>query len=224
MSRSILTEANFTDVQIVTEDRTDGRGRDWVIEGVFIQSDIVNRNRRLYPRQLMESKIGEYQRDFVDMNRAVGELSHPDTTEINLDNITHLTTQINQDGANFIGRAKILNTPQGNVVRGLLEGGVKLGVSSRARGSVKQNAQGVNEVQDDFNLAAIDIVYQPSAPDAFVQGLVENADFVWDTIHEADQEFVESLKDDVHTTESSQLDEKKLEVFQRFFDNLSRRT
>lgn len=216
----VLTESNFTNVQVLTEDRTDGRGRDWIIEGIFIQADIVNRNRRVYPKQLMEAKIEQYRREYVQTRRAVGELSHPDTTEINLDNITHLIESITQDGANFVGRAKILNTPQGTVVRGLLEGGVKLGVSSRARGSTKQNSQGVNEVQDDFSLAAIDIVYQPSAPDAFVQGLKENADFVWDTICEADHQFLDDLKREVDNTKSANLEEKKLDAFQRFIEQL----
>jgi hypothetical protein len=207
-----LIESAF-DTQILTEADAEGN-KNWFIEGVFVQSDVVNKNRRIYPRPIMEKEINSYINEYVLSNRAVGELSHPEGTEINLDKITHIIESIEQHGNNFHGKAKILNTPSGNIVKGLLEGGVKLGVSSRARGSVKTNRDGINEVQSDFRLAAVDIVYQPSAPDAFVNGLMENSPFLG-TICE-DVEFMESLKSDIRNTKSKDLQEAKLEAFSKF--------
>lgn len=213
----LLTESSFR-TEILTEADESGK-KNWYIEGVFMQSNVVNRNRRIYPDPIMESEINKYVKEYVQTKRAVGELTHPDTPQINLDKITHITESIRKEGNNYIGKAKILNTPCGNIVKGLLEGGVQLGVSSRGMGSVKLNKQGINEVQDDFKLAAIDIVYQPSAPDAFVEGLMENASFVWDTVSE-DIEFVESLRQDVKVATATQLQEAKLEAFQKFLDHI----
>lgn len=216
----VLTEANFSDVDTMLVERDNGENC-WIIEGVFLQADVINRNHRIYPSRVLQQKVQEYKRDFVEQRRAVGELSHPSTTEINLDKITHLIESIREDGTNYIGRARILNTPTGNIVQGLLEGGVKLGVSSRAVGSVKQNGRGVNEVQEDLQIAAIDIVYQPSAPDAFVEGIMEGANFVWDTTPE-DQEFAQQIYEDIQNTKSSDLEERKLQAFQAFLNQISR--
>lgn len=215
MSISVLTESSF-ETEIITESDDNGV-KNWYLNGVFMQADVVNRNRRVYPKGIMESEINNYIKEYVVPKRAVGELSHPDTASINLDKITHIIESIEQQGSNFIGKAKILNTPSGNIVKGLLEGGVQLGVSSRGLGSVKANNQGINEVQDDFKLKAVDIVYQPSAPDAFVEGLMENADFVWDTVKE-DVEFVEQLKNNIKIAKASELQEAKLDAFVKFVE------
>lgn len=212
---NILTESSF-DTKILVEEKENGQ-KDWYISGIFMQADVVNRNRRNYPREIMEKEIGSYINEYVKPKRAVGELSHPDTAQINLDKITHIVEDIWQEDGNFYGKARILNTPAGNIVKGLLEGGVQLGVSSRGMGSVKRNSQGINEVQNDFKLAAIDIVYQPSAPDAFVQGLMESSEGMWDTISE-DVEFVESLKSTIAEEEEVQLQESKIEAFSKFLE------
>lgn len=212
----MLIESSFQ-TEILTEEKN-GK-KNLYIHGPFLQADVVNRNRRLYPLSIMEREINNYVKEYVTPRRAVGELSHPDTPTINLDKITHITEIIERDGNNFIGKAKILDTPCGNIVRGLLEGGVKLGVSSRGMGSVKSNNKGINEVQNDFKLAAIDIVYQPSAPDAFVEGLMENSSFVWDSYSE-DIEFVEQLREEFAAAKSSELQEAKLKAFQKFLDNI----
>ena len=146
-------------------------------------------------------------------------MNHPDTPRTNLERVTHITESIERDGNNYIGKARILETPLGCTVKALLEGGVQLGVSSRGMGSVKKNGKGINEVQEDFNMSAIDIVYQPSAPDAFVEGLMEGADFVWDSINE-DVEFVEQLKEDMKRTKSRDIEMKKLQVFESFLDKI----
>ena len=211
----VLTESSF-DTKILVEEKENGQ-KDWFIEGIFMQADVVNRNRRNYPREIMEKEIGSYINEYVNPRRAVGELSHPDTAQINLDKITHIVEEIRQEGNNFYGKARILNTPAGNIVKGLLEGGVQLGVSSRGMGSVKRNNQGINEVQNDFKLAAIDIVYQPSAPDAYVQGLMESSEGMWDTISE-DVEFVESLKSTIAEEQEIELQESKIDAFSKFLD------
>lgn len=209
----LLVESNFQNVEVLSEETS--TGKNWYIEGVFAQADVVNRNRRNYPRQIMEREVGRYVTEYVNSKRAVGELSHPDTPEINLDKISHLIVEMSQEGSNFIGKARILNTPAGNIARGLLEGGVQLGVSTRGTGSVRRNRQGISEVQEDFKLGAVDIVWQPSAPAALVDGLMENASFVWDTMSE-DVEFVQSLQDDVRKAKSHELQEAKLKAFESF--------
>lgn len=217
MSQGILTESNFSDVEVLSEG--EGSTKNLYIEGKFMQSDVVNRNRRMYPLSIMEREVNNYVREWVVPKRAVGELNHPDNTEINMERITHITESVNQVGKDFIGKARILNTPSGNIVRGLLEGGVRLGVSSRGTGSVKPNKMGINEVQEDFRLAAVDIVFSPSAPDAFVEGLMENASFVWDTINE-DVEFVEQIQKDIKCAKSKDLQEAKIAAFDSFLKNL----
>ena len=213
----ILVESLF-DVNILSE--AVNNGKDWYIEGIFMQSDVVNRNRRLYPDAIMEREVESYKQNYVATKRAVGELSHPDNIEINLDKITHLTESISKEGKNYIGRAKILNTTAGKEVKALLEGGVQLGVSSRALGSVKLNEMGINEVQKDFSLRAIDIVFHPSAPDALVRGLLEGASFVHEAAPDA-EELIEQLKAELNNKKAYQLAEKRLEAFNKFMSVLS---
>ena len=214
----ILVESNFSDVQVITE--SVGEKKNWYIEGVFLQEDIVNRNKRRYPRQIMEQEVNNYIKNWVEQKRAVGELSHPDTIEINLDKITHITESIMRDGSNYIGKAKILNTPCGKIVEGLLEGGVRLGVSSRATGSVRRDNNGINEVQSDFSLRAIDVVFHPSAPDAMVEGLMEGASYIWDTTSE-DTLFLESLRQDLDKGKGYKSQEKRYEAFVQLMNKIS---
>lgn len=214
----ILIESNFNDIQILSEQTQ--KGKEWYIEGVFLQADVVNRNRRIYPGSLMEQEVENYKKNYVDTRRAVGELSHPDCLEINLDKITHITESISKEGSNYIGKAKILGTTCGREVQALLEGGVTLGVSSRAGGSTKLNSAGINEVQKDFSLRAIDIVFHPSAPDALVRGILEGAEFIHEAAPEA-EEFVEQLRNELNTNKSYLLAEKRMESFQKFMKVLA---
>lgn len=213
----LLVESNFKDVEVISE--ASQTGKNWYITGVFAQANVVNRNRRNYPLDIMEREVGNYVREYVTQSRAVGELTHPTTPEINLHNISHLIESMEQRGNDFYGKAKILNTPAGNIARGLLEGGVGLGVSTRGTGTVKSNRQGISEVQEDFKLGAVDIVWSPSAPIAFVDGLMENASFVWGSMHE-DTDFVQSLQDDIRRKKSKELQEAKVAAFTKFMNKL----
>ena len=164
------------DVQYITE----GKNKDLFIEGIFLQSELKNRNGRIYPKSVMEREVQRYMKEYVQAGRAFGELGHPEGPTINLDRVSHMITSLKEDGNNYVGRAKIMNTPMGNIVKNLIDGGAKLGVSSRGMGSLKVNNEGINEVQDDFYLAtAADVVADPSAPDAFVQGIMENKEWLF---------------------------------------------
>src|SRR5210317_1580348 len=151
------------------------------IEGIFLQGDLKNRNGRMYPMETLRREVARYNENHVMAGRALGELGHPDGPTVNLDRVSHKIVSLKESGSNFIGKAKILNTPMGKIASSLIEEGVKLGVSSRGIGSLKQTREGVNIVGDDFMLAtAADIVADPSAPDAFVEGIMEGKDWVWD--------------------------------------------
>lgn len=216
---TLLVEANFNDVEVINESVAENNGKNWYISGVFAQADVVNRNRRLYPKHVLDESFDAYQRDYVSPKRAVGELTHPATTVVNLDRITHIITEMKQDGNSYIGKAKILNTPCGKIVQALLEGGVQLGVSTRANGTVSKNRQGIDEVAPGLSMSAIDIVYSPSAPDAFVTGLMEGADFVWDTSN-ADHNFVQALKEEFNREYTRQKQEAKFRAFQAFMEHI----
>jgi hypothetical protein len=167
------------EVQLVTEEKEDGK-KDFFIEGVFMQADLKNRNGRIYPMPVMEKEVNRYVKEYVNTKRAFGELGHPEGPHINLDRISHMITELRRDGSNIVGRAKILETPMGNIARNIIQGGGSLGVSSRGMGSLKDR-NGIMEVQDDFTLAtAADIVADPSAPGAFVNGIMEGVEWVWD--------------------------------------------
>ena len=174
-----LIREEVEDVQIITEANENGE-KDLFITGPFLQAEVVNRNGRKYPGHIMEREVARYIKEAVSKGRAVGELGHPQGPSINLDRISHKIVELRKEGNNYIGKAKILNTPAGDIARGLIKGGVQLGVSSRGMGSLKPR-NGINEVQDDFYLAtAADIVHDPSAPDAFVNGIMEGVEWVWD--------------------------------------------
>ena len=190
------------------------------IEGVFL-GNIKNRNGRMYPMETLRKEVGRYNENHVAAGRALGELGHPDGLTVNLDRVSHKIVSLKESGSNFIGKAKLLNTPMGKIASSLVEEGVKLGVSSRGIGSLKMTREGVNVVGDDFMLAtAADIVADPSAPDAFVEGIMEGKDWVWDggILRE---KYVERTYKEINTlVTQKQLDEKKLDLFNNFLNNL----
>jgi hypothetical protein len=166
------------DVEFITEARKDG-DKSYKIKGIFLQADIKNRNGRIYPMEILAKEVNKYNRNFIRENRAYGELGHPDGPTVNLERVSHITTSLVPDGKNFIGEAKIMDTPMGKIVKNLMDEGCKLGVSSRGMGSLQQR-NGANYVKDDFYLAtAADIVADPSAPNAFVEGVMEGKEWVW---------------------------------------------
>ena len=191
------------------------------IEGVFLQGNIKNRNGRMYPMETLRREVGRYNENHVQSGRALGELGHPDGPTVNLDRVSHKIISLRESGSNFIGKAKILSTPMGKIASSLIEEGVKLGVSSRGIGSLKQTREGVNIVGDDFMLAtAADIVADPSAPDAFVEGIMEGKDWVWDggILRE---KYAEKTYKQINTlVDQKQLDEQKLSIFNDFLSNL----
>ena len=173
-----LISEEIQDVEYITEQKENGK-KNYKIKGIFMQADIKNRNGRIYPQQVLEKEVRRYNKDQNNNNRAYGELGHPEGPTINLERASHMITKLYPDGKNFIGEAKILSTPMGKIVENLLDDGAKLGVSSRGMGSLNQK-NGANYVRDDFYLAtAADIVADPSAPNAFVQGIMEGKEWVW---------------------------------------------
>jgi len=197
-------------VEVLTEE-TNGK-KSFYIQGPFLQGDVKNRNGRIYESRVLAKEVARYNENFIQRNRALGELGHPDGPTVNLDRVSHNITELYQDGSNFIGKAKILNTPMGKIAAGLLGDGVQLGVSSRGMGSLVQR-EGVNYVGEDFMLAtAADIVADPSAPDAFVQGIMESREWVWENglLKEID---LAEAKHKLDTVSPIRLNETILEVF-----------
>jgi len=205
----LITE-HTNEIEYIVE----GKGKQQYIKGVFMQSDVKNQNGRVYPFPVLQREVKNYNKKFVKEGRALGELGHPMGPTINLDRVSHLITELVEDGKNFVGKAKIMDTPNGQIVKNLLESGVKLGVSSRGLGTVKANKAGVNEVQKDFVLSTVDIVADPSAPAAFVNGIMEGKEFT------VTGEVEDYIRKDVHSTNSKELDAKKLEIFEKFLGNL----
>ena len=193
--------------------------KEYKIKGVFLQSNIKNRNGRVYPREILVREVNRYNKEFVNKNRAFGELGHPDGPTVNLERVSHMVKSLKEDGDNFIGEAKIMDTPYGKIVKGLIDEGAQLGVSSRGMGSI-MNRNGINFVKDDFYLAtAADIVADPSAPDAFVEGIMESREWVWDNgvLKQVD---IESWKKTIQEARQRSLEEKKLKVFESFLKKL----
>ena len=212
----LITES-IEDIQIL-EEESNGR-KILHIEGVFLQGDIKNRNGRVYPFGVLEREVGRYNEQYVNVGRALGELGHPDGPTVNLDRVSHKIVSLKAEGSNFVGKAQILNTPMGNIAKSLLESGVKLGVSSRGMGSIEEK-NGANYVRDDFMLAtAADIVADPSAPDAFVNGIMEGKEWVWENgiIKE-----VNVAKYHKYISESTRknIEERSLKAFNHFLQSL----
>ena len=178
------------EVQYITEAK-EGGGKNYKIKGIFLQADIKNRNGRVYPMEILEKEVTRYNKKFINENRAYGELGHPDGPTVNLERVSHMVTELYPDGKNFVGEAKIMETPMGKIVKNIMNEGGKLGVSSRGMGSLNQK-NGANYVRDDFYLAtAADIVADPSAPNAFVEGIMEGKEWVWNNGALVEAELVE---------------------------------
>ncbi len=203
---------------VIVEGKEDGK-KDYFIEGIFMQSEIKNRNGRIYPKEVIQKEVKRYNKEFVQQDRAFGELGHPEGPTINLDKVSHMIEKLEEDGNNFVGRAKILSTPNGQIVKNLIDDGAKLGVSSRGLGSLesKGNAQ---YVKDDFQLAtAGDIVADPSAPEAFVNGIMEGTEWVYESgILKARD--IEDMQNEMKSARLNQLEETKLKLWKRFVENL----
>jgi len=199
---------------------SEGKGKEQYIKGIFMQSDIKNQNGRVYPHAVLQKEVKNFNTKYVNEGRALGELGHPMGPVINLDRVSHVIKELKEDGTNFIGKAKVMDTPNGKIVKNFISEGVKLGVSSRGMGSLKTNKKtGVNEVQKDFVLSTVDIVADPSAPDAFVNGIMEGKEWVWENgvIKEQD---IDAMKKTIMKAKMKELEQKKLEVFHKFLQNL----
>jgi len=210
----LITE-HTDDIQIITEEK-EGK-KSYFIEGVFMQSDIKNRNGRVYPNSVLVKEAMRYNKEFVESNRAMGELGHPEGPQLNLDRVSHIIKEMKIDGKNIWGKAKVMDTPYGKIVKNMIDEGVKFGVSSRGVGSLKTTKDGINEVQSDFNLAAIDIVADPSAPNAFVEGVMEGKDWV---LENGNWKQIERVRETIKRTPKEDLDEAKLQAFIAFLRGL----
>ncbi len=214
-----LIREEIEKVEVLTEGT--GKNQKLYIKGPFLQAECVNRNGRMYPLSIMEREVGRYTEQYVNKGRALGELGHPDGPTVNLDRVSHKIVELYREGNNFIGKAQILSTPMGKIAESLLKDGVTLGVSSRGIGSLRENNKGYKEVGEDFMLAtAADIVADPSAPDAFVQGIMEGKEWVWDggILRE---KFANQTKSKINTlVDQKRLEEHKLNLFNDFLSNL----
>jgi len=213
----LITE-HTEDIQILTEKNENGT-KDYYIEGIFMQANKKNRNGRLYPGEVLNNEVKRYKTDYVETGRAMGELGHPEGPTLNLERVSHLIKELNTDGDNITGKAKVMDTPYGKIVKNLIDEGVKLGVSSRGMGSIKTNKSGVNEVQEDFMLAAVDIVADPSAPDAFVEGMMEGVEWIWENGILTQRE-LENCKCRISNAPKGKLEETKLKEFKNFLRRL----
>jgi hypothetical protein len=212
----LITEYVENDLQATITEAKNGE-KAYVIEGIFMQADQKNRNGRIYEKATLENAVGKYVKEQVKTGRAVGELNHPDGPTINLDKVSHKITELRFEGSDVIGKASILNTPMGNIVKGLLEGGVKLGVSSRGMGSLAQK-NGTMYVKDDFVLSTVDIVQDPSAPSAFVNGVMEGVEWVWNNgILEAQE--IEKIETEIHKARYGSSD-AEIRAFKNFLSKL----
>jgi hypothetical protein len=214
----LITEMT-EEVQILTElDEKTGE-KSHYIGGVFMQSEMKNRNGRMYPSNVLMNEVARYNKEYVEKNRAMGELNHPQGPTVNLDRVSHIIKELRQEGNDVIGKAKIMDTPMGRIAKNLIDEGAKLGVSSRGMGTLKANKNGVNEVQKDFMLAAVDIVADPSAPNAFVEGIMEGKEWVWDNGILREQT-IEEYKRTIEKTSSSHLEKMALDLFDDFISKL----
>jgi hypothetical protein len=213
-----LIKEHTEEVKLIVEEKL-GKGKEYFIEGVFLQSNLKNRNGRMYPKDIMSKEVNRYNEEYITKNRAFGELGHPDTPSINLDRVCMMIKSLKEDGDNWVGRAKIMDTPYGKIVKSLIDEGAQLGVSSRGMGSLTQK-DGVSMVGNDFTLAtAADIVADPSAPNAFVEGIMEGKEWVL-----VDGKFVEKdlseARGIIRATPSSRLEEQKLKLFMNFLQKI----
>ena len=213
----LITET-IEDIEVLTEANTKG-GKDYKIKGVFMQADIKNRNGRVYPVETLAKEVSRYTTEYINKRRAFGELGHPDGPTVNLERVSHMITSLKPEGKNFIGEAKVMDTPYGKIVKNLIDEGAQLGVSSRGMGSIQSSSQG-NVVGKDFYLAtAADIVADTSAPDAFVEGIMEGKEWVWDN-GVLKSKTVEEYKSEIERARRTELAEIKSKVFKDFVSKL----
>jgi hypothetical protein len=215
----LICEVVEDSLEFIAEAKEDG-SKNYKIKGIFMQGEIKNRNNRIYPVQVIKEQVDKYKKNYIDKNRAYGELGHPNGPTINLERVSHMITDLYQDGNNFVGEAKIMDTPYGKIVKNLMDEGAQIGVSSRGMGSLKENGNGTQVVQKDYHLAtAADIVADPSAPDAFVEGIMEGKEWIWENgvLREAQ---ISEYKDTISTTSRKNLEETKLSVFSDFISKL----
>ena len=213
----LITEVFNEDCEVLVEANENG-SKSHYINGIFMQGDIKNRNGRVYPSTVLEKEMNRYNEQFVKTKRALGELGHPDGPQINGDRVSHLITEMKRDGKNFVGKAKILGTPMGNIVKTFIDEGVKIGVSTRGLGSVKQK-DGIMEVQNDFHLATVDVVTDPSGPDCFVQGIMENTQYFFD-IATASWRPSNGIVEEVEVSEIPAMEYVTLEAFNAAMDRI----
>ena len=215
-----LISESIEDIEYITEDDAEGK-KNYRIRGVFLQAEVKNRNGRIYPMSVLEKEVSRYNKEYVQKNRAFGELGHPDGPTVNLERVSHMITKLHPDGKNFIGEAKIMDTPYGKIVKNLINEGAKLGVSSRGMGSLEPR-RGAQVVKDDFYLAtAADIVADPSAPNAFVEGIMEGKEWVWQNgaVKEMDIEAYRKELDWNYERVQAR-EEKNAEIFENFLSKL----
>ena len=213
----LITEYTTNDVQCIVEKKEDGE-KNFVIEGVFAQAEQKNRNGRIYPKAVMEKAVGKYVKEQVAQKRAVGELNHPEGPTVNLDKVSHLITDLKFEGNDVVGKAQILDTPMGKIVKGLLEGGVQLGVSTRGMGSLEQR-NGAMYVRDDFLLNTVDIVQDPSAPGAFVNGIMEGVEWVWNN-GVIEPQVIEEMETEIKSAPKTHLYETQVREYKNFLSLL----
>lgn len=216
----LITEL-FEDVEYLSEAKESGE-KEHYIKGIFLQSNIKNRNHRYYPEEVMDKEVNRYVKEIVEANRAYGELGHPAGPQINLDRVSHIITELKKDGANYIGKAKLTETPMGNIAKGLLKSGAKLGVSSRGMGSLKPMKEGVMMVQPDYKIAtAADIVADPSAPSAFVEGIMEGVEWLYDPVKGTwREEHVHNIKQEIRKLSKYQIEAQKADIFENYITTL----
>jgi len=213
----LITET-IEDIEVITEAKENG-GKDYKIRGIFMQADIKNRNGRVYPIATLSKEVARYTTEYINKRRAFGELGHPDGPTVNLERVSHMITSLKPEGKNFIGEAKVMDTPYGKIVKNLIDEGAQLGVSSRGMGSIQSSSQG-NVVGKDFYLAtAADIVADPSAPDAFVEGIMEGKEWVWDN-GVLKSKSIEEYKSEIERTRRKELTEVKSKIFKDFISKL----
>lgn len=212
----LITET-VEQVEFLTEATSDGN-KNYFIEGTFMQADTLNRNKRLYPKHILLNEVSRYTKEYVDQSRAFGELNHPSGPTVNLDRVAIIIKELNCNGSDVYGKAKVMSTPMGEIVKNLISEGARLGVSTRGMGSLKAK-NGYNEVQPDFMLSAVDIVADPSAPNAFVNGIMEGKEWIWDNGLLVEKE-IDAYHRELSRTSAKQLESKGIQLFEDFLRKL----
>ena len=215
---TLISEYTESNIEVIVEAAKDGKGKKYIIEGIFAQANTKNRNGRIYPTEVMESAVGKYVNDQVSKGRAVGELNHPEGPTVNLDKVSHKIENLEMKGNDVVGRATILETPMGQIVKGLLDGGVKLGVSTRGMGSLENRGTAM-VVKPDFLLNAVDIVQDPSAPSAFVNGVMEGVEWVWNN-GMIEAQAIEKIETEIKKAPRAGLYETEVREFKNFLSLL----